>query len=105
MVLYTDFVRTKKGQNYAGWSMVVIMSINFVVNIVIVARIGCKSIRLICVKYTNLVKMKFVRNKEVNDEKTVVKIGSSTMEEFNEMNNTDEKNDLEIKKKKEKEKK
>ena len=58
MVLYTDFVRSKKGQNYAGWSMVVIMSVNFVINVVIVAKIGFKSIGLICVKYTTLIKYK-----------------------------------------------
>ena len=51
MLLYTDFVASQRGQDYAGWSMVIIMSLNIVINLMTVVNIATSSLGLVVKKY------------------------------------------------------
>ena len=64
MLLYTDFVASQRGQDYAGWSMVIIMSLNFVINLMVVVKIGASSLGLVVKKYLKIFEKKFITKKE-----------------------------------------
>jgi len=51
MMCYTDFVLDPDTQWLVGWSMIVCICLNALVNIVIVLGVGGKLIYLVCLKY------------------------------------------------------
>ena len=64
MMLFTDFVTSHRGQDYAGWSMVIIMTLNFVINLMVVVKIGASSLGLVVKKYWKIFEKKFITKKE-----------------------------------------
>jgi hypothetical protein len=63
MMCFTDVIPSIETQNMIGWVFIILIIINYIVNICFVLYIGGKQIKLIIVKYYRIFKNKFCAEK------------------------------------------